>query len=333
MMLLAKDFKIPDDGFFQLSPLGDFPAVVAGEDGKLEEVVQRVDAAAVDAMLRAFNSDAKNPNFGGVLVDYDHFSSDPKAPSRAGGWIMELQNRADGLYGKIRFTPAGEEAVRSGEYRFCSPVWDGVRLPNSKVFRPTKLASLALTNDPNLKTLKPLSNRSTKEGAIAMADTAGGAQAPANPQGAPGAGDLSPILAALGLKPDAKAADALQAINALIKERDALKAKGAEAQAESDLAEFGDSVANREEVKKQLIANREGTLATLRSLRKPGATELKTIVNRSGNALPGGSAQEDKSESARCARIANRAAEIQKTHNLSYRQAYDRAAAENPKEG
>ena len=158
-----------------------------------------------------------------------------------------------------------------------------------------------------------------------------GAEAPAT---AGQGGDLAAILAALGLAPEAKAADAVQAIAALNSQLKDLQAKQADAQAESDLSEFGDSIANRAEVKKQLIANREGTLATLRSLKK-GEPGKQTLINRANNKLPSGNGEDqaDAKENARCAKIKNRAAEIAKTQHVNFQTAWNLAEAENPKEG
>jgi len=331
MILFSKDYKLPEDRFFQITPIGEFPAIVEGEDGEPVELIQVVDAEALRLMLAAFAEDQAKPSFPGLLVDYDHFSEDAKLPSRAAGWGDALQGRADGLYAHVNLTPAGEQSIATGEYRGCSPVWEYDNLGGGKV-RPRKLLSVALTNDPNLKTLKPLSNRSKTEGAKTMGgSTAQGVQTPANPQAEAaqqGADGLSAIAAALGLKPDATAAEALQAITALASQLKDLQAKAADAQAEQDLQEFGDQVANRAELKKQLISNRDGTLASLRAMKA-----TKTIVNRQNNALPDGAEQADAKEKVRSAKIHNRAVEIQKSRKISFRRAWDLAAAETPKEG
>ncbi len=153
-LILNRDFKMPDDGWCQLAPLGEFPHAAAG-------VVQVVDVESCTAMVARFKADAAVPNFAGLLVDFDHFSLDDRARSEAAGWIVDLVGRETGLWGNIRWSDVGEDAVKGGRYRFLSPVWarsDCVDLGNGRV-RPVRLLNAAVTNDPNLKGLVPLANR------------------------------------------------------------------------------------------------------------------------------------------------------------------------------
>ena len=123
-------------------------------------LTQVVDADACTAMANRFAEEAKAPNFAGLLVDFDHFSLDGEKRSEAAGWIIELENRDSGLFAKIRWSDIGEEAVKGGRYRFLSPVWnraDCVDLGGGRV-RPVRLLNAAVTNDPNLKGMRPLSN-------------------------------------------------------------------------------------------------------------------------------------------------------------------------------
>jgi hypothetical protein len=182
-LLLNRDgFQMPADGWYQVAPLGEFAHAQAG-------LVQVVDAEACAAMVNRFEEECKGANFAGLLVDFDHFSLDGEKRSEAAGWItgLEMRNaecgvrsgegeatdRADGrgsggLWAKIRWSDVGEEAVKGGRYRFLSPVWarsDCVELGNGRV-RPVRLLNAAVTNDPNLKGIRPLSNsgRSAERG-------------------------------------------------------------------------------------------------------------------------------------------------------------------------
>ena len=71
------------------------------------------------------------------------------------------------VYGLIRWTGTGRDAVESGDYRFFSTEYDlndGEFLTDKKPrqFRPLHLDGLTLTNQPNNKTgQKPITNRST----------------------------------------------------------------------------------------------------------------------------------------------------------------------------
>ena len=111
------------------------------------------------------------------MIDFDHFSYDPGRSSEAAGWLQALERRADGLWGRIKWSDKGEEAVTNGRYRFVSPTWlredcEVVSVPTEspsgdsprrspdgnpddsnpkQALRPLRLDSLALTNSPNLR--------------------------------------------------------------------------------------------------------------------------------------------------------------------------------------
>ncbi len=167
-LILNRDtFQMPEDGWYQIAPLGEFPHEAAG-------VLQVVDRAACVSMANAFRAESQKPNFAGLLIDFDHFSLDGKQKSEAAGWVTALENRDDGLWGKIRWSDTGEDCVRGGRYRFLSPVWarsdceDLGADPQSgrDRLRPVRLLNAAVTNDPNIKGMVPLSNRKIEDGAI-----------------------------------------------------------------------------------------------------------------------------------------------------------------------
>jgi len=179
-----------------LEPLGAFPHGGAG-------CIQVVDKAAYDAMVNAFRAEAQKENFAGLLIDFDHFSLDEKLKSEAAGWITALEARVQtadgrlqtsdsynagnltandanlansgaGLWGKIRWSDLGEDCVKGGRYRFLLPVWSrsdcedlGPSTGSGQAMqrlRPVRLLNAAVTNDPNLKGMRPLSNRKTADG-------------------------------------------------------------------------------------------------------------------------------------------------------------------------
>ena len=201
-LILNREFKLPDDHWYQIAPLGEFVHAGAG-------VVQIVDAAACALMVQRFEVDTKLPNFAGLLVDFDHFSLDTDKRSEAAGWITALEARLPesseprmdtnshesgsatggevgvirsagaqansangasngekntggyGLWANIRWSDVGKAAVEGGRYRFLSPVWarkDCEELGENRL-RPVRLLNAAVTNDPNLKGMVPLSNR------------------------------------------------------------------------------------------------------------------------------------------------------------------------------
>ena len=149
---LKNRFTLPLDGFIHLVPLGDYPHPAG--------IVQVIDEEAVNSMAANFASRAAgDANFPGILLDFDHFSDNPDAESRAAAWIDDIQVRHDGLWGKPKWTGTGERAVTSGEYRLVSPTWnksDCEELGDDRC-RPMILDSVALTNNPNMKGMVPIS--------------------------------------------------------------------------------------------------------------------------------------------------------------------------------
>ena len=154
-LILNRDFKLADDGFIHLIPLGEFPHPSG--------IVQVIDETSARAIVNRFNADRQGANFPGILIDYDHFSDDPDKRSEAAGWVEEVQLRNTGVWGKPRWTAPGRKAVEDGTYRLVSPVFsarEAETVANAKKLRPLRLLKVALTNDPNLKGMVPLSNRS-----------------------------------------------------------------------------------------------------------------------------------------------------------------------------
>ena len=148
-------FTPPEDGWVQILSIGDWPNEEAG-------LVQACDEQALNRIMADFNEQAQADNWPGVLVDYDHFSHSKDKPSGAAGWADRLERRGDGLWAHVRFSESGEKAVRGGEYRLLSPVLTGFEQIAGNRKRPTKLYRLALTNDPNIKGLAPVSNRASE---------------------------------------------------------------------------------------------------------------------------------------------------------------------------
>lgn len=141
------DFLLPPDNWIQLVPLGEFEHAGSG----LTQVLDRV---AVETMAKQF------VNGGERLIDFDHESLNKNKRTTAAGWLQNVQARADGLWGRIRWSKAGGDAVRGGDYKYISPVFlpsECESLGNSRV-RPLRLDSAGLTNRPNL-TVAAFANR------------------------------------------------------------------------------------------------------------------------------------------------------------------------------
>src|SRR6478672_4532326 len=75
------------------------------------------------------------------------------ADRKAYGWIMELEAREDGIYGRVKWSKAGLDLLKNAHFKYLSPYWSCDQIPgptNRPTFRPTNLISVGLTNQPNL---------------------------------------------------------------------------------------------------------------------------------------------------------------------------------------
>ncbi|GLK85694.1 phage protease [Ancylobacter defluvii] len=97
---------------------------------------------------------------GGRLPIDENHSIDrlaPKGePSPARGWIVELQSRDDGIWGKVEWTVTGAALVADRAYRGLSPAL--TRRPDGN--EVTGVLRASLTNIPNLSSLTTLHDRS-----------------------------------------------------------------------------------------------------------------------------------------------------------------------------
>ena len=158
--ILNREFQHPADNWYMIEPLGDHPNKPAG-------IVQVIDAEAAAVIVNRFNADAaagKLSHGSEMLIDHEHFKHDAEKETRAYGWATKLANRADGIYAQIRWTTTGKAAVDGGDYRFFSSEYDPSDLKvlndgKPKRVRPLKLDGLTLTNEPNNKGGRPITNR------------------------------------------------------------------------------------------------------------------------------------------------------------------------------
>lgn len=162
--LSSLHFQIPAGGvpeWIHLTPAGTF----SGADGRGPFTLEAADAV-ISASMAA----------GRLAIDENHSIdvAGPKGqPSPARGWIVEMQLRDDGLWGRVEWTASGRALIEDKAYRGISPVLVATKAGGKVV----KLLRAALTNDPNL-TLTTLHSRTPIM-------------------------DLAKLRAALGLKDDA----------------------------------------------------------------------------------------------------------------------------------
>lgn len=131
----VEDETLPE--WMHLIPAGEF----AGQDGRGPFVVTSVEALIAASMLPG----RKLP----VDINHaiDHVGGYGGAtPAQA--WIVELQSREDGIWGRVEWTPEGAWAMASKAYGYVSPVF--VHTTEDRPYKVQRLLRAALTNNPNL---------------------------------------------------------------------------------------------------------------------------------------------------------------------------------------
>lgn len=97
---------------------------------------------------------------GKLPIDENHatdLAAPQGRPSPARGWIVELQARADGIWGRVEWTEVGRSLVAERAYRGISPAIYSE--PNKDGRRVVQLLRASLVNEPNLR-LATLHSRS-----------------------------------------------------------------------------------------------------------------------------------------------------------------------------
>ncbi|MDF2232181.1 phage protease [Albimonas sp. CAU 1670] len=132
--------------------------------------------------------------------------------SDAVGWIVEMQAREDGIWGRVDWTPEGRRLVADRAYRAISPV---LMADRSKTV--ASIANASLVNRPNLRGLAALNSEE------ALMDEV-----------------LAKLKKMLGLAEDAETEEIYRSLSAVIDAAAAEKAKAAtSAELQSQLGEIG----------------------------------------------------------------------------------------------
>jgi hypothetical protein len=161
--ILNRDFTHPTDGWYQIEVTGEHPNSAAG-------LTQIIDEASATAIANSFKAEAtaypaahNGTEFPGMLIDRDHLKHQATQPTTAYGWLTNIEARPGGLFGQIRWTATGKAAVDGGDYRFFSTEYNRSETQvvngDSKRVRPMRLDGLTLTNEPNNKGGRPITNR------------------------------------------------------------------------------------------------------------------------------------------------------------------------------
>lgn len=162
-----------------------------------------------------------------LVLDENHATdlAAPKGePAPARGWIVALQARADGVWGKVEWTKAGAELMADRAYRHISPA-----ILHDAANNVTAILRASLVNRPNLKGLTALHTEQTPESsmdikklaaALGLPETATEAEivaalAARNPTATALQSLLDPIAVAAGLATGADAAAVLAGVQKL----------------------------------------------------------------------------------------------------------------------
>jgi Mu-like prophage I protein len=149
----AIDFSDESDGWFKISPYGEFRGSHPGKN-------QYVDKAAAEAMQAQFNSllGKLGRAFRGVPIYHGHPDVDLALwpDDKRMGKITQLEARADGLWGYAEWNSSGRENKAEGWWIYPSPRWDAPA-GNSR-FSPDRLISVGLTNTPRIQESEPIFN-------------------------------------------------------------------------------------------------------------------------------------------------------------------------------
>jgi phage I-like protein len=307
--------------WMHVCPLGDH--VWNSADGK-ERIVQVIDKAACEAMAAAYPLSIPNSR-----IDIDHESMEADKRTAAVGWGRKAEVRDDGLWVEVEWNPDGHELIANKVYRFNSPCFprDGlVDLGNGR-FRVTKLGVIALTNDPNLRGQKPLTNRRSES---------------ANPNTkTTNTMDLKAmLLKLLGLPPEATDQQITDAVAAKGTDDSAMNSRITELQdmlANRDLDEHGITDADQRKLLTPSLTNKATRPAALALLAKskPAAEVRPPIHNRAANPQTPEdlkNSAEDKAAEAEKAKadwIGNRARELKASNpNRAHRECFSQAEAD-----
>lgn len=227
--------------WWEITPVEDVPWY-PGEGDEMEAFVQVFDAAAAEAMHRAFQArKAADPEYVGILVDWDHESSDLTKRTSGAGYIVDTKVEGGKLYGKHRLSSEGEKDVCGGVYRFTSPSIlprDFEDLGGGRK-RPLDLDSVAITNRPRCKTLSPISNSLREPGPVVRNTETSGA-----PPETPNKKHMQKIAELLGLPPEASEDDILAAISSL--KESAAAAQASAAERDAAIGDLRQEITNRD---------------------------------------------------------------------------------------
>lgn len=313
----------PGDGWYHIESNEEHPAQREGG-----EIVQVLDNEAMQAIVAAGVPEE------GIPIDADHRGVPGVAEvpdTAAAGWVRELALFDDGagnmqLAGRIEWTPPGLELVAGRVYKHFSTVYrvDDEELAEGlggNRYRPLVLLGLALTNNPNNR----MGQRPITNGLPSNLPTATGVVEKTTKNENQDMNELEDIKKALGLAPEATAADCVAAIESIKGEA----AAAADSEAETLLNSEGLSdlpEEEKKEIKEGLVTNRGLAMMTIRAYKErkqqaaaaePQARYAKTGTPRTGAKSTGSTIINRAKEIQKAERAAGRTCSFWKAHGMA----------------
>lgn len=314
----------PGDGWYHIESNEEHPARREGG-----EIVQVLDNEAMQAIVAAGVPEE------GIPIDADHRGVPGVAEvpdTAAAGWVRELAIFDDGagnmqLAGRIEWTPPGLELVAGRVYKHFSTVYrvDDEELAEplgGNRYRPLVLLGLALTNNPNNR----MGQRPITNGLPNNLPPATGVGENPNKNENTTMNELEDIKKALGLAPEATAADCVAAIEAIKGEAAAAADSEAETLLNSEgLADLPEE--EKKEIKEGLVTNRGLAMMTIRAFKErkqqaaaatdPKARYAKAGTPRTGAKSTGSTIINRAKEIQRAERAAGRTCSFWKAHGMA----------------
>ena len=134
--------------FQTFPPYGRYPVGGTIEDAP-DGAEFVIDEASVREVMDAFLRDADRPDWPGILVDREHFSTLADKPSDAMAWARGIRQAPDGsIWTRWDFTPEGERLWNERVLVSRSPYFIGVASDDGLEYRPARLVSIGMTNTP-----------------------------------------------------------------------------------------------------------------------------------------------------------------------------------------
>jgi phage I-like protein len=103
--------------------------------------------------MRALEADLSKKTDKRIPILFRH-GKDPVKGGEAGGWFLNFERRADGLYGLVEWTKNTAQEIKNKVWRFLSPGFWG-REDGEGFIRPSSIYEVSLTNIPAIHGMKP----------------------------------------------------------------------------------------------------------------------------------------------------------------------------------